>query len=187
MYVAGSQPGLPYQGPRPLQSPPASGENLTLGTQGEFRQRVGSSRCRSRSEPAGSAKSRHSASSSRAGLSHNGSSRSVTDVGECALKRFTAQLVLSLDPAADLDRAQLVHDAHLARARWMTRVGHRLLPEVSRDSLDAQASHYDRRSERAFTSSLRCRTISIVLRMSASLRATTMVDAIERSRALSSR
>src|SRR5207247_5945178 len=30
------------------------------------------------------------------------------------------QLVLSLDPAADLNRAQLVYDAHLARARWMT-------------------------------------------------------------------
>jgi hypothetical protein len=43
------------------------------------------------------------------------------------LKRFNAQLFLSLDLAADLDRAQLVYDAHLARARWMTRVGYRLL------------------------------------------------------------
>jgi CPA1 family monovalent cation:H+ antiporter len=38
----------------------------------------------------------------------------------CPGIRITAQLVLSLDPAADLDRAQLVYDAHLARARWMT-------------------------------------------------------------------
>ena len=49
-----------------------------------------------------------------------------TKLGECALKRFNAQLFLSLDLAADLDRAQLVYDAHLAR-RWMTRVGYRLL------------------------------------------------------------
>src|SRR6266540_606146 len=41
--------------------------------------------------------------------------------------RITAQLVLSLDPAADLDRAQLVYDAHLAQARRMTRVSYRLL------------------------------------------------------------
>jgi hypothetical protein len=38
-----------------------------------------------------------------------------------------AQLVLSLNPAADLDRAQLVYHAHLARARWMTRVGYPVL------------------------------------------------------------
>jgi hypothetical protein len=41
--------------------------------------------------------------------------------------RITARLVLSLDPAADLDRAQVVYEAHLARARWMARVGYRLL------------------------------------------------------------
>jgi hypothetical protein len=41
--------------------------------------------------------------------------------------RTTAQLVLSLDPEVDLGRAQLVYDAHLARPRWMTRVGYRLL------------------------------------------------------------
>jgi hypothetical protein len=41
--------------------------------------------------------------------------------------RITAQLVLSLDPAAELDRAQLVYEAHSARARWMARVGYRLL------------------------------------------------------------
>jgi hypothetical protein len=41
--------------------------------------------------------------------------------------RITAQLVLSLNPAADLDRAKVVYEAHSARARWMTRVGYRLL------------------------------------------------------------
>jgi beta-lactamase family protein len=51
----------------------------------------------------------------------------------------------------------------------------------------AGVTHYDSRSERAFTSSLRCRTISIALRISASPRGTTTVDAIERNRALNSR
>jgi hypothetical protein len=41
--------------------------------------------------------------------------------------RITAQLVSALNPAADLDRTQLVYDAHLARARWMMHVGYRLL------------------------------------------------------------
>src|SRR5215469_26128 len=49
------------------------------------------------------------------------------------------------------------------------------------------AEHYNRRSDRAFTSPLSCRTISVVLRISGSLKATPMVDAIERSPALSSR
>jgi hypothetical protein len=62
-------------------------------------------------------------------------------------------------------------------------------PEVGSDfSLDAQGvTHYDSRSDRAFTSPLSCRTISVVLRMSPSLRPTPMVDAIARNRALSSR
>jgi len=47
----------------------------------------------------------------------------------------------------------------------------------------AQELHADR----AFTSSLSCRTISVVLRISGSLKATPMVEAIERSRELSSR
>ena len=45
----------------------------------------------------------------------------------CPGIRITAQLVLSRDPAAALDSAQPVYDAPLARARWMTRVGYRLL------------------------------------------------------------
>lgn len=45
---------------------------------------------------------------------------------------------------------------------------------------------YDSRSDRTFTSSLSCRTISAVLRMSASSRATPMVEAIAKSWTFSS-
>ena len=48
-------------------------------------------------------------------------------------------------------------------------------------------THYDSRSDRAFTSPLSCRTISVVRRMSPSLRPTPRVDAIARNRAVSSR
>lgn len=36
-----------------------------------------------------------------------------------------AQVVLGLDPGTEPDRARRVHDSHLERARWMTRVGYR--------------------------------------------------------------
>ena len=36
-----------------------------------------------------------------------------------------AEVVLGLDPSTDPDRSRRVHAAHLARARWMTRVGYR--------------------------------------------------------------
>ena len=36
-----------------------------------------------------------------------------------------AGLVLELDVAANPDHARYVHDAHLARARWMTTTGYR--------------------------------------------------------------
>ena len=39
--------------------------------------------------------------------------------------REVAAIVLGLDPAADPERAQRIHAAHLARAQWMTRVGYR--------------------------------------------------------------
>lgn len=39
----------------------------------------------------------------------------------------TARSVLSLDPDTDVDAAQRVYDAHLARARWMTKAGYRQL------------------------------------------------------------
>ena len=36
-----------------------------------------------------------------------------------------AALVLNLDVAANPDHARCVHEAHLARARWMTTTGYR--------------------------------------------------------------
>lgn len=38
-----------------------------------------------------------------------------------------AALVLGLNPNTDADRARRIHDSHLERARWMTRVGYRYL------------------------------------------------------------
>jgi len=43
--------------------------------------------------------------------------------------REVAVIVLGLDPAADPERAQRVHAAHLERARWMTQVGYREIAE----------------------------------------------------------
>ena len=39
--------------------------------------------------------------------------------------REVAELVLGLDPSAEPDRSRRVHEAHLERARWMTRTGYR--------------------------------------------------------------
>lgn len=36
-------------------------------------------------------------------------------------------LLFGLDPKREPERAKRVHDSHLARARWMTEVGYRLL------------------------------------------------------------
>ena len=36
-----------------------------------------------------------------------------------------AKLVLGLDVAANPEHARIVHEAHLERARWMTRTGYR--------------------------------------------------------------
>lgn len=41
--------------------------------------------------------------------------------------REVVAIVLGLDPDADPERARRVHDAHLARARWMTEHGYRQL------------------------------------------------------------
>jgi hypothetical protein len=41
--------------------------------------------------------------------------------------REVARIVLHLDPGRDADRARLAFDSHLARAKWMTRHGYRLL------------------------------------------------------------
>lgn len=37
------------------------------------------------------------------------------------------QVLFGLDPARDPDRCRLIHDSHLARARWMTHTGYRHL------------------------------------------------------------
>lgn len=41
--------------------------------------------------------------------------------------REVVRLVFAIDPAQDPDRAQAIHEAHLARARWMARSGYRQL------------------------------------------------------------
>jgi hypothetical protein len=47
--------------------------------------------------------------------------------------REAVQILFGLDPDGDPDRARMVHDSHLARARWMTTTGYRelLRPRVS--------------------------------------------------------
>lgn len=41
--------------------------------------------------------------------------------------KVTARTVLALDTEKDTDAARRVYEAHLARARWMTVTGYRLL------------------------------------------------------------
>ena len=36
-----------------------------------------------------------------------------------------AEVVLGLDPTIEPDRSRRIHESHLERARWMTRVGYR--------------------------------------------------------------
>lgn len=38
--------------------------------------------------------------------------------------RDTAAAILGVDAAAEPQRAKVMHDSHLARARWMTEVGY---------------------------------------------------------------
>lgn len=38
--------------------------------------------------------------------------------------RDAAGLIFGIDAAAEPDRARMMHDTHLARARWMTEVGY---------------------------------------------------------------
>jgi hypothetical protein len=37
------------------------------------------------------------------------------------------RLIFGIDPEREPERARLVHDSHLARARWMTEKGYRHL------------------------------------------------------------
>jgi hypothetical protein len=62
----------------------------------------------------------------------------------------------------------------------------RVLADGAREETLAQRG-YDGRSDRAFASSLSCRTILVALRISASLRVTPMAEAIPRNRAFRSR
>jgi Uncharacterized conserved protein (DUF2285) len=41
--------------------------------------------------------------------------------------RDVVRVVFEIEPDDDLKRAKLIHDSHLARARWMTETGYRLL------------------------------------------------------------
>jgi hypothetical protein len=43
--------------------------------------------------------------------------------------REVVAIIFGLDPSLDPDRARIVHDSHLARARWMTEVGFQYLLE----------------------------------------------------------
>jgi hypothetical protein len=43
--------------------------------------------------------------------------------------REVIQVIFGLDPAQEPTRAKVVHDSHLARARWMTETGFRHLLE----------------------------------------------------------
>jgi hypothetical protein len=46
--------------------------------------------------------------------------------------REAVEIIFGLDPARDSERARIVHESHLARARWMTTAGYRQL--LRRDS-----------------------------------------------------
>lgn len=46
--------------------------------------------------------------------------------------REVVEIVFGLDAAIDPGRAQIIHDSHLERARWMTTHGYRQLLEMSR-------------------------------------------------------
>jgi hypothetical protein len=43
--------------------------------------------------------------------------------------REVVAIIFGLDPEKEPDRAKIVHDSHLARARWMTEKGYRHLLE----------------------------------------------------------
>jgi hypothetical protein len=49
--------------------------------------------------------------------------------------REAIRILFGLDPECDPDRCRLIHDSHLARARWMTESGYRELVKESQRSL----------------------------------------------------
>ena len=48
--------------------------------------------------------------------------------------REVVNIVFGLDAASEPERARLVHDSHLERARWMTSHGYRHLLDKSREA-----------------------------------------------------
>lgn len=48
---------------------------------------------------------------------------------EGASWREAVRIIFGIDPSAEPQRAKIVHDSHLARARWMTQEGYRHLLE----------------------------------------------------------
>ena len=59
--------------------------------------------------------------------------RLLDAAAEAADWREVVRIVFGLDPEVNPDRARLVHDAHLARAKWMTEMGFRDLLRASRN------------------------------------------------------
>ena len=47
--------------------------------------------------------------------------------------RDVVRVVFEIEPENDLKRAKLIYDSHLARARWMTETGYRLLLRESKN------------------------------------------------------
>lgn len=47
--------------------------------------------------------------------------------------REAVEILFGIDPLHEPDRARRVHDSHLERAHWMTKVGYRLLLQDPRD------------------------------------------------------
>ena len=59
--------------------------------------------------------------------------RLLDAAAEAADWREVVRLVFGLDPEMNPDRARLVYNTHLARARWMTEKGYRDLLRASRN------------------------------------------------------
>ena len=59
--------------------------------------------------------------------------RLLDAAAEAADWQEVVRIVFGLDPEMDPDRARLVHDTHLARARWMTEKSYRDLLRASRN------------------------------------------------------
>lgn len=60
--------------------------------------------------------------------------RLLDSVRDGADWREAVQILFGLDPESDPQRCRLVHDSHLARARWMSESGYRELVRESQRS-----------------------------------------------------